>query len=174
MYSITKCALVMKCNPHYNILAVGTTETEIQRGDYPDPRTHGVCGEILSPIWNALLTELIIFITILKSSLPGSNWTEDCMKQNWWLEVLFGMYEHDFTMFFSAYLRKNMKPGLTGNSWLDWMEMCTHKKYHSIFNSLALSRVHCLAPVYQLAERLCITTRHKWSNELRCRFHKSD
>lgn len=96
------------------------------------------------------------------------------MKQNEWAAILVGMSEHDFTMSFSAYLRKNMKSRLTGSSWPDCMEMCTHRKYHGTFDGLALSGVHCLDPVYQLAEELCIATRHKWSNELRCRFHKSD
>lgn len=109
-----------------------------------------------------------------KSSLPGSNWIENFMKQNWWSVILFGIYEYDFTVFLSAHLRKKMKPRLIGNSWLDWMEICTPRKYHGTSDSLALSGVYCLAPVYQLAEQLCIATRHKWNNELRCRFHKSD
>lgn len=96
------------------------------------------------------------------------------MKQNEWPAMLVGMYAHDFTMSFRAYLRKNMKSGLIGSSWLHCMEMCPPRKYHGTFDGLALSGVHGLDPVYQLAEQLCVATRYKWSNGLRCRFHKSD
>lgn len=61
---------------------VGMTETGIQRGDYFVQCHTGNLWWSPTSNLECSAAKPIILITVLKSSLPGSNWTEDFIKQN--------------------------------------------------------------------------------------------